>query len=157
MTAIGITGHQRIPDAALPYVIDGIRNEIAGQPGPVTGYSSLAAGADQLFAEEVVAAGGRLVAVVPCEGYEQTLDGDGLEGFRRLRAHAAETVVLEFARPSESAYLAAGKEVIDRSSVLIAVWDGEPARGLGGTGDAVAYARSLGKQVVVVWPEGVRR
>jgi hypothetical protein len=37
-----------------------------------------------------------------------------------------------------------GKVVVDRAEVLIAVWDGLPARGLGGTADVVAYAGSAG-------------
>jgi len=53
--------------------------------------------------------------------------------------------------------MAGGEEVARRCDVLVAVWDGCPAAGLGGTADAVAFARSLGKQVVVMWPEGVRR
>lgn len=40
------------------------------------------------------------------------------------------------------AYFSAGKLVVDQCDVLIAVWDREPARGIGGTGDIVAYASS---------------
>ena len=34
--------------------------------------------------------------------------------------------------------------------VLLAVWDGQEAQGLGGTGEIVARARGLGKPVVIV-------
>ena len=51
----------------------------------------------------------------------------------------------------------AGKVVVDRSSVLLAVWDGQPSRGLGGTADVVAYARQRGVPVTVIWPEGASR
>ena len=34
-----------------------------------------------------------------------------------------------------------GRAVVDCSSVLVAVWDGQPSRGLSGTADVVAYAR----------------
>ncbi|MFG2222777.1 hypothetical protein [Streptomyces sp. NPDC048644] len=44
--------------------------------------------------------------------------------------------------------------LVDR---LIAVWDGQPARGYGGTADVVAYARSTGVPVEVVWPDGATR
>ncbi|HEY1620682.1 MAG TPA: hypothetical protein VGG25_23870 [Streptosporangiaceae bacterium] len=40
---------------------------------------------------------------------------------------------------------------------LWAVWDGQPARGYGGTADVVAHARSKGIPVRVIWPEGARR
>jgi hypothetical protein len=46
---------------------------------------------------------------------------------------------------------------VDRSDVLLAVWDGRPARGFGGTGDVVAYARRRGVPVEVVWPRGAER
>ncbi|MGH3585569.1 MAG: hypothetical protein ACRDQ0_04530 [Pseudonocardia sp.] len=41
--------------------------------------------------------------------------------------------------------------------LLLAVWDGAPPTGSGGTAEAVAYAREQGVAVVVVWPAGVRR
>lgn len=157
MKTIGVTGHQRIPPIALPYVIEGIKRQLVAAAGPVTGYSSLAIGSDQVFAQELLAAGGRLVAVIPCRGYEHTFDKEGRATYDGLLAVAAQIVVLDFAEPSEAAFMAAGTEVIDRSDVLIAIWDGEPARGLGGTADAVAYANSQGREVVVIWPEGVER
>jgi hypothetical protein len=44
--------------------------------------------------------------------------------------------------------------IIDR---LVAVWDGLPARGVGGTAEVVADARELGLPVEVVWPAGAWR
>jgi hypothetical protein len=64
---------------------------------------------------------------------------------------------LDYAEPTEEAFLAAGKSVVDNCQVLIAVWDGKPARGLGGTADIVRYARDTGKAVSIVWPDGIDR
>ena len=50
----------------------------------------------------------------------------------------------------EDAYLDCGMETVNGSDVLLAVWDGEVARGKGGTGDVVGYATSLGKPVIVI-------
>ena len=47
--------------------------------------------------------------------------------------------------------------MVDRSERLVAVWDGKPARGIGGTADIVSYARQKGVPVVVLWPEGATR
>jgi hypothetical protein len=55
--------------------------------------------------------------------------------------------------PSEDAYLAAGKHIVDRAGLLVALWNGKPAAGKGGTGDIVAYARSQGRPVVHVHPD----
>jgi len=38
------------------------------------------------------------------------------------------------------------------TKLLVAVWNGQPARGPGGTADAVAFARGLGRRVVHVNP-----
>jgi hypothetical protein len=40
---------------------------------------------------------------------------------------------------------------------LLAVWDGQPARGYGGTADVVGVAREKGIPVTVVWPAGAMR
>ncbi|MGW5646007.1 hypothetical protein ACWEV3_27990 [Saccharopolyspora sp. NPDC003752] len=40
---------------------------------------------------------------------------------------------------------------------MLAVWDGQPARGFGGTADVVDSARKRGVDVTVIWPDGARR
>lgn len=156
MTRIGVTGHQDLPVTAIDLITQGIR-DILAQYDHVVGYSSLAAGADQLFAVEVLSRGGQLHAVVPSAGYETTLDGDAAELYTRLLAAACDTTQLAFSAPGEPAYEAAGQWVAERSEVLIAVWDGLPARGRGGTADTVAYARELDREVRVIWPDGMTR
>jgi hypothetical protein len=74
-----------------------------------------------------------------------------------LNGRAGHLEALEHTESTEAAHMEAGKVVVDRSSVLVAVWDGQPARGLGGTADVVAYARERGVPVTVVWPEGATR
>ena len=157
MTNVGITGHQRIPAEALDHIKTGIRECLTGLPGPIVGLSSLALGADQLFAQAVLDGGGRLIAVIPCDGYEATFSSDDLPSYQALLPKASEVKALNYREPSETAFMAAGEEIMRASDLVIAVWGGQPAVGLGGTGDAVAYAESIGKQVVVVWPEGVKR
>ena len=39
------------------------------------------------------------------------------------------------------AYEQAGRYIVEHSDVLLAVWDGLPARGRGGTAEIVAWAR----------------
>jgi len=157
MTNIGITGHQRIPDEALEYVAQGIQATIARQQEPVVGHSSLAAGSDQLFARLVLDAGGTLVAVIPCHGYEATFSEQDLPAYQELLGRSSDTIVLDYPEPSEPAFMAAGREVMQASDLVIAVWDGQPAVGLGGTADAVWYAWEQGKPVVNVWPKDATR
>jgi hypothetical protein len=47
--------------------------------------------------------------------------------------------------------------MVKRADLLIAVWDGQPARSWGGTADVVAKARQLGLPVTVIWPNGATR
>lgn len=156
MTTIGVTGHQAMPAVALEHAERELRGLLADQPA-LSAMSSLAAGADQLFARLVLEAGGALHVVIASHGYEQILDPPDLASYRELRAAAAETTVLDFAEPGEPAYHAAGLYIVDHCDLLAAVWDGQPARGLGGTGDIVHYARAVGRPVTIIWPEGVRR
>lgn len=157
MTRLGITGHQVIPAQALSYVITGIQAALASLHPPLVGYSSLAAGADQLFARELLAAGGELNAIIPCHGYQVTFSDRDRAQYFDLIAAATSTTVLQYSDPSEAAYEAAGKWVAEHCQTLVAVWDGEPSRGRGGTADVVAYAQQLGKDVRIVWPTGVPR
>lgn len=157
MTTIGITGHQRIPDEALEHVTQGIKNALARQAEPVTGYSSLAAGSDQLFARLVLEGGGKLVAVIPCQGYEGTFSESDLAAYQDLLKRSSAVVVLDYSEPSEPAFMAAGQEIMKASDLVVAVWDGQPAAGLGGTADAVWDAWERGKPVINVWPRGVAR
>jgi hypothetical protein len=158
MTVLGITGHQDIPAEARSHIEHGLDALIDGSVRPLTGVSSLAAGADQLFAAALLRHQGRLRVVVPCRSYEQAFgDPAALASYRTLLgiAHTVET--LDHDAPSEEAFLDAGRRVADLSDLLIAVWDGEEPRGKGGTADIVRYARARGRHVITLWPAGITR
>lgn len=153
MTALGVTGHQVIPPAVRELVVRAVRDILRQAEPPLLAVSSLAAGADQLVAAELLRAGGRLHAIVPSRDYERTFTAAAdLAAFRSLLEAADAVTRLDYAEPSEEAFLAAGKRVVDDCETLIAIWDGRPARGLGGTADVVRYARASGRTVSVVWP-----
>lgn len=101
--------------------------------------------------------GGALHVVVPCERYEETFSRADLFRFRGLLGRAERLETLRHPGPTEEAFLDAGHRVADLCDVLVAVWDGEPARGLGGTADVVDYAKAAGRQIVIVWPPGTTR
>lgn len=157
MRTLGITGHQSIPDTAIEHIRRGIAQAIDEAGRPFRGVSCLAVGADQLFARAILDAGGELVAIVPSRGYENTFDADGLDAYRALLNAAKECVNLDYDTPTQAAFMAGGQEVLNRCDHLIAVWDGQPSRGLGGTADIVAEAHRRGLEATVVWPTGVSR
>lgn len=160
MTRVGCTGHQRLSPVTRRRVAQEIAAALLRLDGaePILGLSSLAAGADQCFALAVLAAGGRIHAVLPSEGYEGTfVSHEDRRQYLSLLSLSDEPTTLAFPHPDEDAYLAAGKHVADNCDVLLAIWDGQPAAGRGGTGDIVAYARARGVEVHVIWPEGSTR
>ncbi len=157
MTVVGATGHQQIPGPAIEFVRTKI-GSVLDQSGQFTGVCCLAAGADQLFARAVLERGGFLHAIIPSEGYEATFASKtDRDTYVSLLQRADIVERLPFPRPSEDAFLAGGKRVADEANVIVAIWDGKPARGKGGTADVVAYARERRKRVVVIWPHGLDR
>lgn len=152
----GVTGHRILPPRIADRASDHWRR-VLPTGAKLHGVSNLAEGADQLFAAHVVAAGGTLDAVLPCEDYGGSLVPDGRSRFEQLRRAAGTVITMPYLEPCEEAFLAAGQAMVDRCDHVFAVWDGLPARGVGGTADIVAYARSRGRPVTVLWVDGVRR
>tara|TARA_R110000787_G_scaffold51907_12_gene122620 strand:+ start:2251 stop:2724 length:474 start_codon:yes stop_codon:yes gene_type:complete len=155
---VGVTGHQSIPPKIVAFIEAGIKQALRDNAADLVGVSSLAAGADQLFSRIVLRMGGSIHAIIPSADYEDAFkDDEAREEYRELLVLAAVIEQLDHNSPSEEAFLDAGQHVVDRSDRLIAVWDGDDAQGKGGTGDVVRYARERGIEVIVVWPEGVKR
>jgi hypothetical protein len=154
---VGFTGHQSLSPETYELVRAELRS-LLSQEVDLVGVTSLAAGADQIFARVVLDLHGRIMAVIPARRYEKSFGSPhDLETFRQLLAQADSVVDMPFDEPSEDAYWAAGQEIIRRAERMLAVWDGEPAAGLGGTADVVRFARSQGKPVTIIWPAGAAR
>lgn len=159
MTRIGCTGHRNINPATRRNIAAAITAFLTAEASnELVGLSSLAEGADQLFALAVLAAGGQLHIVIPSQNYERSFQSErARRTYTALLNLADSSNILAFDTPSEDAYLAAGCDVADRCDVLLAVWDGRGAAGKGGTADIVAYARERNIDTHVIWPPGSRR
>jgi hypothetical protein len=156
-TVVGFSGHQGLSATTEDLVRVALKTELS-RFVPMIGVTSLAAGSDQIFAECVLELDGMLSVVVPSMHYEDSFTSpEDLEHYDRLLHVAAHVTVLNHERPGEAAYWDAGKQVVDQADVVLAVWDGEPAAGLGGTGDVVRYATERDRDVVVIWPTGAHR
>ncbi len=146
---IGITGHQRLKDpSGWDWVQAQIDSFLNLSNKPLIGVTSLAIGADQHFAEAVLRHGGVIEAVIPFEGYELKFDGKDRQQYLRLLNLASKVNVLPKIGTDEEAYFEAGKRIVDDVDVLVAVWDGKPAAGLGGTADVVNYARQKRRRIM---------
>jgi hypothetical protein len=159
VTIIGCTGHQTLNH----FTRDAVRAELLKilarhDRTAITGLSNLAAGTDQLFGRSVISIGGRLHVIIPCADYETTFANPADRSEYEYLLEAAESRVrLDYEHPSEEAFMAGGRAVVDGCDILLAVWDGKPAGGLGGTADVVAYAKERSKYVQVIWPKGASR
>jgi hypothetical protein len=156
MTHLAITGHRGL-SAELEAEVDRMIRTAVAERGDLVGVSCLADGADAVFAQAVLDAGGSLVAVLPAAEYRSSLPEEYRPVYDRLLARAGKVVQLPFVTPDPEAYMEAGKRMVEESDSLLAVWDGQPGRGPGGTADVVAFARSRGVPVTVLWPEGAIR
>ena len=150
---VGITGHQDLGDAShrhsvrvsLSSVLESLRIDI--------GFTSLAVGADQLFAQVLRENGVPYVAIIPSSNYEQTFNNqDDRNGYDFLLGKASDVITMPFEKPEEKAFYAAGQKIVDSSDLLVAIWNGLPAKGFGGTADIVHYAQSREKRIIQINP-----
>jgi hypothetical protein len=156
---VGVTGHRSF-DRPLDVAerVAATVAELAGRDDVtcLEVWSSLAEGADRLVAHHVLdEPDASLVAVLPLDADDYAADFEtakSTDEFAALLSGASEVIVTgpDESGSRESAYERAGHVVTDSADVLIAVWDGEPARGRGGTTEIIDRARSLDREVVVI-------
>ncbi|MBO0749418.1 MAG: hypothetical protein J2O44_03170 [Porphyrobacter sp.] len=171
---VGIVGHRanRIDDAEkvrglilqIVEVVDGALDEAAAGGfypvgrRPLRLVSALAEGADRLAASAAIDAGVRLEVVLPFVAAEYRKDfanQASCDEFDRLLDRAETVLVLDGkADERQRAYEAAGMTLLDNCDLLIAVWDGGPGRGRGGTREVIEEATRRAIPVIVIDPAG---
>jgi hypothetical protein len=131
----------------------------------------LAEGADRITAKAVLDyPGARLDAVLPltvADYLEDFETSESQQEFRDLLAKCRRPVFLrtrdiredrhdpgDQAALRRDAYREVGQYVVDHCDVLIAIWDGLPSRGRGGTAEIVKYAEEQNRPVIRVWRDG---
>ncbi|MEU1385825.1 MULTISPECIES: hypothetical protein [unclassified Nonomuraea] len=157
MVRIAVSGHRGLPGEAAVLVDRAIREALVECLPGLSGLSCLADGADQIFARAVLDLGGVLEVVIPAERYRDGLPGECRAAYDELLGRAGQVHRLEFVESTAESHMAASVRMLDDADVLFAVWDGQPARGHGGTADVVAEARRREVPVRVIWPDGARR
>lgn len=152
-TGIGFTGHRRLKDEAKcrAFIRGFLADRKSKNPGMLFGVSSAAAGADLLFAECCIELDIPLRILLPSS--RQDFKGD-FEPHDWARAEAVFTKAASIEEISDGAlrnekYYECGIRTVQDSQLLLALWDGAPARGLGGTEQIVAFARKIGR--LTIW------
>lgn len=149
----GVTGHQDLGAADAVEWVRVTFDSLVAHERISSGLTSLAEGADQLFAQVLLDRGLAFKVVVPCASYESVFRSNATRNaYTDLLRASAQRVELPFPAPSEQAFFEAGKFVVTNSDVIFAVWNGLPAKGLGGTADVVRFATSLGRRTIHVNP-----
>lgn len=153
---VGFSGHRQLTRrdeiaAAVRVSLENLRREGLGE---WIALSSVAEGADQLFIEQAHALGMSWQAILPLPKTEFAKDFAPAEWARveTFLTRAENVHVITETGSRDDAYLDCGMETVNGCDVLIAVWDGEAARGKGGTADVVGYAKSLGKPIIAIDP-----
>ncbi|MEU4117953.1 hypothetical protein AB0F71_26110 [Kitasatospora sp. NPDC028055] len=155
---IGITGHRGLTAEVETQVRQMLVGALAGEDlSALTVVSCIADGPDSWLAEIALERGGQLEAVIPADQYRDSLPGSHHPLYDRLLESASAVHSTGLAESDSAAHMAGSEMLVQQVDKLLAVWDGLPARGYGGTADVVAYARRRGVPVVVLWPQGARR
>ncbi|MEU3956024.1 hypothetical protein AB0F45_27495 [Streptomyces achromogenes] len=155
---VGITGHRGLSTQVEAQVRALVTEYVtAHDPSDLVGVSCIADGPDAWFAETVLKHGGRLEVVVPAAQYRQGLPDWHHPVYDRLLSRAADVHHTGITESTSQAHQAGSEILVGLVDELVAVWDGKPARGYGGTADVVAYAERTGVPVRVLWPEGASR
>ncbi|HWI88836.1 MAG TPA: hypothetical protein VNS11_06335 [Sphingomicrobium sp.] len=124
----------------------------ASAPPRLRFVSPIADGADQIAAEVALELGWELQVVLPFNRaeYRATLANQGArQRFDALLERA--DCILELPGHGETqadAYVMTGRATVAHCDLLVAVWDGLPPRGRGGTGEVVQLAITRGTAVI---------
>jgi hypothetical protein len=170
--SVGVTGHRAevLPEGSIDALRALIRSVLmlvadagaellakendcfSADPPRLRFVSPIADGADQISAEVALELGWELQVVLPFERarYRKSLANHGArERFDVLIGRA--TCVLELPGDEDrqlDAYVMTGRATVSHCDMLIAVWDGLPPRGRGGTGEVVQLAITNGTAVI---------
>jgi hypothetical protein len=151
---VGFTGHRQIENserlaAAMAAAFDHLRSVT---PDEWIALSSVAEGSDQLFVREALSRGWAWHAILPLPHSEFARDFEpsAWQAVESLLQRAEQVQITDDNGAREDAYLDSGMETVNGSDLLIAVWDGEAARGKGGTAEVVEYARALGRPILII-------
>lgn len=154
---VGFTGHRQLADPdgvarAIATVLAELKRE---SPGEWIALSSAAIGADVAFVRAALdlGLGWEALLPLPVVDFERDFTPEEWAEVKALLARAEHLEVAAEPGSREEAYLTGGFEVVNKCDVLLALWDGLPARGKGGTADVVAYARAMGRPLVIVNPD----
>ncbi|GGV69916.1 hypothetical protein GCM10010277_80430 [Streptomyces longisporoflavus] len=155
---VAITGHRGLSRDVEEQVRTLLACEVSRyDAAQLVALSCIADGPDAWFAEAVLAAGGRLEVIVPADRYRAGLPRWHHGVYDALLSRAARVHHTGISVSDSAAHMAGSELLVRLADELLAVWDGQPARGHGGTADVAAYAQHTDTPVRILWPHGASR
>ena len=171
---VGVTGHRAdvLPEGSVPVLRERVRDVLQrieesgrvlfeSERGLFASFapklrfvSPVADGADQIAAEVALELGWELQAILPFErsAYRASLASEAArDRFDDLLART--DCLLELPGDPDhglDAYVMTGRATVAHCDILIAIWDGLPPRGRGGTGEVVQLALTRGTAIIHV-------
>jgi hypothetical protein len=150
--AVGFTGHRSLTDEpkSRKLICDFLQGTKAMTSGIAYGVSSAAAGGDLLFAECCIQLQIplRVLLPLPRGSFREDFDEDVWFRVEKILDKAISVDVIGERERREEGYYECGIETVQQSQLLVALWDGKPLRGLGGTQQILAFAKNLGRPVI---------
>jgi fumarate reductase subunit D len=161
---IGFTGHRSGYDEAvirpaLVKVLTDLKERAQKVGGQAELYASVAEGGDTLCVEVARELEMPVHLLLPLEEGEFEKDFSSSAAWKRSQAQ----LTIARQRPGrDSEHLVSGEatrpecyfnqaiHMLDAVDVVVALWDGQPSRGLGGTAQVIAQAREIGTLVVQI-------
>jgi hypothetical protein len=158
---VGVTGHRVLPDepgisARVDEILARVQRMIPSTATTSVLYevvSPLGEGADRIVAERVMRLPSAILEVpLPLARQDYEHDFGSEDSRRRFGAllERADRVWVVGGSDRLDSYRQAGEYVVDSCDLLIAIWDGQPSRGTGGTRDIIESARRREMPVFVI-------
>ncbi|MFF8925911.1 hypothetical protein ACF1AO_01480 [Streptomyces longwoodensis] len=156
---IAVVGHPDLTAPTLEILEEELRRRLAefaraGKSGLVRAGQGLPV----TFGRAARAAGLALVTVLPSmNGVPEVLESRDRTAAGELLLLSEQVRLLEYDPSDRGACVGADESLLRSCARLLAVWDGSPSNGQDATAHLVAFARSSGIDVEVLWPDGADR
>ncbi|RPE46639.1 hypothetical protein EDD90_9989 [Streptomyces sp. Ag109_O5-1] len=159
LEVIAVVGHPDLTAPTLAMLEEELRRRLAefartGRAGLVRAGQGLPVA----FGRAARAAGLALVTVLPSRnGVPDVLESSDRTAAGELLLLSEQVRLLEYDPSDRGSCVGADESLLRSCARLLAVWDGSPTDGRDATAHLVAFARSSGIAVEVLWPDGAGR
>ncbi|GGY94812.1 hypothetical protein CP967_06895 [Streptomyces nitrosporeus] len=155
---IAVVGHKDLSSSTLELVEAELRVRLERLAQGTAALVRAGAGVPLAFGRAAREAGRKLTVLLPAQGVvPAVLPQHDRPAAGELLVLAEHVRLLAFDPADRDACVSADERLVKECRTVFAVWDGSPSDGRDATAHLVAFARSRGIGVEVVWPEGAAR